>query len=219
MTEIKKEKIEKEEVEKVKKEDENDEISTLGFKVHNDTKNSWNDFWNDLKARTGVKTREDALRELLKLAEIDRMKEIVPGRSDDIQDFKLSLDKLMTKYLSSVQAYADARDRAVDDVKLEMQTKTRTIADLQKTQEELKERIKKLEQALNTATTENNKLQIEVNKLNESIADKDTLIQSLKNSAATVDVAATLEELKKAVASMSKNPEPAEPEPEKNKKE
>ena len=188
-----------------------DEKKTIGIKAGEETAAAWDEFWNEMKTRTGINNKEDAFRELLKLADIDKMKEIVPGRADDLRDFKLTLDKLMTKYLSSVQAYADARDRAADDVKLEMQTKTQTISDLQKKQEEMKQRIETLEQALDSATTENNRLQVEVNKLNESIADKDALISTMKkNKAAAADAVSVVSELKEVLASMKK--ETAEPE-------
>ena len=66
----------------------------------------------------------------------------------------------------------------------------------------------KLEEALNTATAENNKLTIEVGKLNDSINEKDTLIQSLKNNAAAVDAVGAIAELKDIVALLKKEPEP-----------
>jgi len=151
-----------------------------------------------------------ALRELLKLADIDKMRQRVPVRAGDIDDFRTLLDQLLTKFLSSVDAAALAKTQAEEEVKVELNTKTRTISDLQKKQDELHERIEKLEQALESATTENNRLQVEVNKLNETIADKDVLIQSLQNNAVAVDAVEAFAELKELVANlkMKKEPEP-----------
>ena len=59
-----------------------------------------------------------------------------------------------------------------------------------------------LEKGLDAATAENNRLQVEVNKLTETIADKDALIQSLKNNAAAVDAVGAIKELKEIVAGM-----------------
>ena len=60
---------------------------------------------------------------------------------------------------------------------------------------------------MNTATNENNQLQIEIKKMNETIADKDALIQSLKNNAAAVDAVGAIAELKELVANLKKEPE------------
>ena len=186
----------------IKTEEVKKEKKALGIKADEETAAAWKSYWEELKAKTGIKNQEAAFRELLRLADIEKIKERVPGRSDDTEDFKTMLDQLMTKYLSCVDAYANARDRAVADVKIEMETKTRTIADLQKKQDEMKERIDKLEAALNEATVENNRLQVEVTKLNASISDKDTLIQSLKNNNAAVDAVGAIAELKEIVAGM-----------------
>lgn len=188
----------------IKTEEAKKEKKALGIKADEETAAAWKAYWEELKSKTGIKNQEAAFRELLKLADIEKIKERVPGRSDDTEDFKTMLDQLMTKYLSCVDAYANARDRAVADVKIEMETKTRTIADLQKKQDEMKERIDKLEAALNESTVENNRLQVEVTKLNASISDKDALIQSLKNNNAAVDAVGAIEELKEIVAGMKK---------------
>ena len=148
-----------------------------------------------------------ALRELLKLADIDKMRQRVPGRADEIDDFRTLLDQTLTKYLSSVDAAALAKTQAEADVKIELDTKTRMISELQAKQDELKERIAKLEEGLNVATKENNRLQIEIEKLNETIADKDALIQSMKQNDSTVaDAVGAIAELKEIVASMKKEP-------------
>ena len=135
------------------------------------------------------------------------MKEKVPGRADDIDAFKAGLKQLNDLYFSSVDMAILAKTTAEQELKVELDTKTRTIADLQAKQDELKERIAKLEEGLNTATNENNQLQIEIKKMNETIADKDALIQSLKNNAAAVDAVGAIAELKELVANLKKEPE------------
>lgn len=131
------------------------------------------------------------------------LKNKIPGRGDEIDALETALKQIRALYFSSIEMAILAKSNAEKDLKLELDTQTRTIADLQGKQDELKERIKTLEQGLDAATAENNRLQVEVNKLNEVIVDKEALIQSLKNSAAAADVAASVEELKKVVASMN----------------
>lgn len=191
----------KEEIKKMEK-------KTLGIKAGEDTTAKWKGYCDAIRDKVGVKNQEEALCELLKLADVEKMKERVPGRQDDIDDFRTMLNQLLTKYLSCVDAFSMAREKAVEDVKLELETRSRTISELQHQQDELKKRIDELEKGLDAATTENNQLQIEIKKLNEAIADKDALVQSLKNYAAAVDAIGAIAELKELVASMKKESEP-----------
>lgn len=190
-------------MDEVKKEEvKKNEKKPLGIRGDDALNKDFKSFAKEL----GV-SQDVALRELLKLADIDKMRQRVPGRADEIDDFRTLLDQTLTKYLSSVDAAALAKTQAEADVKIELDTKTRMISELQAKQDELKERIAKLEEGLNVATTQNNQLQIEIEKLNKTIADKDALIQSLKNNAAAVDAVGAIAELKELVANLKK-PEP-----------
>ncbi len=153
-------------------------------------------------------TKTDLFPQLLEAYQEKKLKEKVPGRADDIDAFRAGLKQIKDLYFSSIDMAVLAKTTAEKELNVELKTKTRTIADLQAKQDELKERIVKLEEALNTATAENNKLTIEVGKLNDSINEKDTLIQSLKNNAAAVDAVGAIAELKDIVALLKKEPEP-----------
>lgn len=147
-------------------------------------------------------TKTDLFPQLLEAFEEKKLKEKVPGRADELDAFKAGLKQLHDLYFSSVDMAVLAKTKAEQELKVELDTKTRTIADLQARQDELNERIAKLEETLNTATNENSQLQIEIKKLTETIIDKDALIQSLKNNAAAVDAVGAIEELKEIVAGM-----------------
>lgn len=152
-------------------------------------------------------TKTDLFPQLLEAYQEKKLKEKVPGRADDIDAFKAGLKQLNDLYFSSVDMAILAKTTAEQELKVELDTKTRTIADLQAKQDELNERIAKLEEALNTATVENNRLTIEVGKLNDTIKEKDT---ALRNSQAAADAVGAIAELKEIVASMKKQePEPA----------
>ena len=151
-----------------------------------------------------------ALRALLNLANIEEVKERVPGRAEEINDYRTMLDQLLTKYLSSVDAAALAKTQAEEEVRVELATRTRTIAELLQKQDELKEQNAKLKQVVDSAAAENNRLQVVVKTLNETISDKDALIQSLQNNAAAVDAVGAIAELTELVTKLKKQ----EPEPE-----
>ena len=168
------------------------EKKPLGIRADEELTADWRAFLTEIKEKLGISAQDAALRELLKLADIDKMRQRVPGRASDIDDFRTLLDQLLTKFLSSVDAAALAKKQAEDSVKMELDTKTRIIADLQAAQDELKERIATLEKGLDAATSENLNLKQEVENLNKTIADKDAIIQNMKNNEATFDKLAAL---------------------------
>ena len=145
-------------------------------------------------------------------AEIKLLKEKVPGRVDEIDALETTLTQIRKFYYSSIEMAALAKSTAEKELRVEIDIKTRTIADLQQQQDEMKARLEELEQENKVLLDEKAKLENEAKTLNAVIADKEALLTAMKNSAATVDVAATVEELKKVIATMRIEPEPAEPE-------
>lgn len=146
------------------------------------------------------------------------LKNKIPGRGDEIDALETALKQIRTLYFSSIEMAILAKSNAEKDLKLELDTQTRTIADLQEKQDEMKaqfeelknkmtSRIEELEQENKILLGEKARLENDVKTLNASIADKEALLQAMKNSAAAADVAASVEELKKVVASMKKKPE------------
>ena len=101
-------------------------------------------------------TKTDLFPQLLEAYQEKKLKEKVPGRADDIDAFRAGLKQIKDLYFSSIDMAVLAKTTGEKELNVELKTKTRTIADLQAKQEELKERIVKLEEALNTATAENN---------------------------------------------------------------
>ena len=152
-------------------------------------------------------TKTDLFPQLLEAYEEKKLKEKVPGRADEMDAFKVCLKQLHDLYFSSVDMAVLAKTTAEQELKVELETRTRTIADLQTKQDELNERIEKLIKALDDTKTENNQLRQENIKLNEAIADKDTLIQSLKNNAATVDVVPVVQDLKEIIVMLKQGSE------------
>ena len=165
----------------------------------------------DKLAEEGHITKTDLFPLLIEAYEEKKLKEKVPGRADDIDNFKTGLKQLNDLYFASIDMAVMAKTKAEQDLKVELDTKTRTIADLQAKQDELLERIAKMEEGLNTATADNNQLKIEIKKLNETIVDKDALIQSLKNGQVAVDAVGAINELKELVAGLKKAGEPKAP--------
>ena len=157
-------------------------------------------------------TKTDLFPQLIEAYQEKKLKEKVPGRADDIDSFKAGLKQLNDLYFASIDMAVLAKTTAEKELKVELDTKTRTIADLQAKQDELLERIAKLEEGLNVATTENLNLKQEAEKLTKTIADKETLIQSLKNNAAAVDAVGAIAELKEIVKNLQNKSESAEAE-------
>ena len=138
-------------------------------------------------------TKTDLFPLLLEAFREKDLKEKIPGRADNIDAFKASIKQLNDLYFASIDMAILAKTTAEKELRVELKTRTRTIEDLQAKQDELKERIEQLEKALDASTNEINGLRVENTKLNETIADKDALIQSLKNSQVAVNAVEALQ--------------------------
>ena len=189
--------------EEKKEEKKKVEKKPLGLRVNDDLATQFRKYADEL----GV-SQEAAFSAMMKLVDIDKLKERVPGRADDIEEFRTLQEQMLTKYLSSVDAAALALNKATEEVSGRLNNQEETITELRAAKKTLEERITKLEETLDNATAENNRLTIEVGKLNDVIKDKDALIQSLKNNAAAVDAVGAIAELKELVANLKKEPEP-----------
>lgn len=93
-------------------------------------------------------TKTDLFPQLIEAFEEKKLKEKVPGRADELDAFKAALKQLHDLYFSSVDMAVLTKTTAEQELMVELETRTRTIADLQVKQDEMKERIVKLEKAL-----------------------------------------------------------------------
>ena len=136
-------------------------------------------------------------------AEEKLLKEKIPGRKDEIDAVESALKQIKKIYFTRIELAIMAKNTAEKELKIELDTKTRTIADLQAAQDDLKKQIEDLKNDLSNATVENNKLQVESMKMKEAMAEKDALIeslnQSLKNNTAAIEAIEEIKELRKLI--------------------
>lgn len=91
--------------------------------------------------------QQEALTALISCFELDQAKSTLPGQSTLIDDFKARIDGVVNAYINALELSANAEERIRADFALQIDTQTKTIADLQ-------EKNAKLTAALNNAKAE-----------------------------------------------------------------
>lgn len=106
--------------------------------------------------------QQEALTALISCFELDQAKSTLPGQSTLIDDFKARIDGVVNAYINALELSANAEERIKVDFALQIDTQTKTIADLQ-------EKNTKLMTALNNAKAE----------FDETITAKESTINEL----------------------------------------
>lgn len=77
-------------------------------------------------------TQDLALSMLIKTYELENSKNVMPDRATEIANFQTKTSELLEAFLYSLQINQDAEARIRGEVSLQLETKDKTIADLQK---------------------------------------------------------------------------------------
>lgn len=131
-------------------------------------------------------TQDSALKMLVEVYELENAKNAIPERGTEIANFQLKANELVEAFLYSLQLNQDAEARARAEVSEQLKSKDRTILDLQKELDALKENTEHIrhahEQLKETAASASTALRDagnEIQKLRETLKDKQTIIDTL----------------------------------------
>lgn len=123
-------------------------------------------------------SKVDFMPRLIEAYESMMLKTALPGRKDEIESFDAAHLLLKDLYRNSLNLALLAKSTAMQETKMELDTKTRTIADLQVRQEEMESKIKLLESDKSGLGKQVSSLTKENEKLKEVIKEKETALQS-----------------------------------------
>ncbi len=110
---------------------------------------------------------------LLNLWETSKLKEALPGRTDEIDSFSSSLKHIDAVYRSSLSMAVNAKREAKAEIQKELDSFKITIQDLQEKNAMLGQKVEGL-------TNENANLTAEIERLQGQISDKDVMIKTLE---------------------------------------
>lgn len=142
-------------------------------------------------------TQGQALAQLVQIWQGQQLRGLAPGRKDEMDAYEAALTRLRELYQGSVAMWAEARQAAREEVRLDMERQQATIS-------LLTEQLRDAQQQGSATAAELAQLQQLQASQAAALADKDRLIEQLRAeiaAAATVrDVLAQLQQLRDAQA-------------------
>lgn len=95
--------------------------------------------------------QELGMEHLLQVVELDKAKELIPGRRTEIEEFEVFCKKILAAYMNSLDVCHNAEERIREQFAHALDSKDKTISDLQDKVTELKEDKTSAEQMAATA--------------------------------------------------------------------
>ena len=118
--------------EEVKKE----QASVRSFRITNDVMERFKELQDEMNL-----TQDGALKMLVDAYEMEQAKNAIPDRETEISNFQMKANELVEAFLHSLQLNQDAEARIRSEVALQLESKDKVIADLQKQLDETKEML------------------------------------------------------------------------------
>lgn len=118
--------------EEVKKE----RASVRSFRITNDVMGRFKELQDEMNL-----TQDGALKMLVDAYEMEQAKNAIPDRETEISNFQMKANELVEAFLHSLQLNQDAEARIRSEVALQLESKDKVIADLQKQLDETKEML------------------------------------------------------------------------------
>lgn len=118
--------------EEVKKE----QASVRSFRITNDVMGRFKELQDEMNL-----TQDGALKMLVDTYEMEQAKNAIPDRETEISNFQMKANELVEAFLHSLQLNQDAEARIRSEVALQLESKDKVIADLQKQLDETKDML------------------------------------------------------------------------------
>lgn len=118
--------------EEVKKE----QASVRSFRITNDVMGRFKELQDEMNL-----TQDGALKMLVDAYEMEQAKNAIPDRETEISNFQMKANELVEAFLHSLQLNQDAEARIRSEVALQLESKDKVIADLQKQLDETKDML------------------------------------------------------------------------------
>lgn len=131
---------------------------------------------------------------IIQVLELNKAKEITPGRAVEIEEFERCLKSLLNAYLNSIELNNKAEERIQEQFETELKSKDKTIADLQKqiellTTEKETANNKKEEymQAANQAVKKYELFKEQIETISQLVSEKEKTIISITEKLTSAD--------------------------------
>lgn len=133
-------------------------------------------------AERSGKTQPELLETLLGLYEQQEAEQLHPGRADEVESMRRHTEAIMTHYMSALALADGAEEKAKDAYAGRIDAQAQTIADLQKKTSELEEIVAGKDKEIAELNEQIVALGEERRKAEQTIADRDATIASLRDN-------------------------------------
>lgn len=102
------------------------EVRQTNFRVDQDTADKFREFC----AAAGM-NQAQGFDHVMQVLELDRAKEAVPSRATEIEEYEMHVKAIMSAYMNSLEINNNAEDRIKEQFSTALESKDKTIQDLQ----------------------------------------------------------------------------------------
>ena len=102
------------------------EVKQTNFRVDQETADKFRQFCMD----AGM-NQAQGFDHVMEVLEMDRAKEAVPGRATEIEEFERNIKAVMAAYMNSLEINSNAEERVREQFSAALDSKDKTIQDLQ----------------------------------------------------------------------------------------
>lgn len=119
--------------------------------------------------------------------EMSKAKALITDRAKEVEVFQDTVNNLVNMYINSLIINQSSEERIRETLSLELNTKDKTIKDLQEYKESTKEEVKTLTKELKEAKALTNKLSQSLDKANNELLEKSNVITNLQEQIGTLN--------------------------------
>ena len=154
------------------------EVKQTNFRVDQDTADKFREFC----AAAGM-NQAQGFDHMMQVLELDRAKEAVPSRATEIEEYEMHVKAILSAYTNSLAINNDAEERVKEQFSASLESKDKTIQDLQGQIAHLKEEKETAAQSMKEAAAATEKAE----SASQLVAEKDRTIGTLAEKLATAE--------------------------------
>lgn len=159
-----------------------EKLPTFSFRLEPDAVQNFREIAN----QNGVKHHE-MFTGLINNFKMSKAKDNIPDRAKEIEIFQSTMNKAINMFMNSLEINQNAEERIRDSLALELNTKDKTISDLQEFKENAKITLKQNKELLADITDLNKDLEEKIAKLETELAEKNNIIINMQQQVNTLN--------------------------------
>lgn len=158
------------------------EIKAVSFRLAEDDIQKFREFADE----QGLNQAE-MFQSLMNSFEMAKAKGMITDRAKEIEVFQDTVNTLMNMFINSLAINQTSEERIRETLSLELNTKDKTIADLQSREKDLKREFERIDKELDKSLKTGNELAVNLENANKEIEQKNTIINNQQEQINTLN--------------------------------